>query len=102
MGRRPSPKHTIERVNVDLGYSKDNCIWTDDRSLQAYNTGMFITNTSGRTGVMYQPNDFSPWRASITKNYKKYSKRFATFDEAVEWRRAKEIELFGFTKDNQQ
>lgn len=27
MGRRPTPKHTIERVNNDLGYSKDNCIW---------------------------------------------------------------------------
>lgn len=102
MGKRPTPKHTIERVDVNLGYSKENCIWTDDRSLQAYNTGMFITNTSGRTGVMYQPNDFSPWRASICKNGKVHSKRCATFEEAVEWRRAKELELFGFTKDNQK
>lgn len=27
MGRRPSPKHSIERINNDLGYFKENCKW---------------------------------------------------------------------------
>lgn len=27
MGRAPSPKHTIDRKNNNLGYSKDNCRW---------------------------------------------------------------------------
>lgn len=27
MGSRPSEKHSIERKNVNLGYSKDNCTW---------------------------------------------------------------------------
>jgi hypothetical protein len=27
MGRRPSPKHTIERRNNNEGYSKSNCSW---------------------------------------------------------------------------
>lgn len=27
MGEKPSPDHTIERKNNNLGYSKDNCMW---------------------------------------------------------------------------
>lgn len=37
MGPRPSPKHTLERINNDLGYSKANCTWAT-RAQQAHNT----------------------------------------------------------------
>lgn len=36
MGSRPSPKHTLERENNDLGYSKENCVWAT-RKVQANN-----------------------------------------------------------------
>ena len=36
MGRRPSPKHTLDRKNNDLGYSKGNCRWAT-RKEQANN-----------------------------------------------------------------
>lgn len=28
MGRRPSKRHSLERVDNDKGYSRENCIWT--------------------------------------------------------------------------
>jgi hypothetical protein len=36
MGERPSMRHTLERRDNDLGYSKDNCLW-DTRLAQASN-----------------------------------------------------------------
>ncbi len=36
MGTRPSPSHTIERVDNDRGYSPDNCVWLP-RHLQSRN-----------------------------------------------------------------
>ena len=36
MGRRPTPKHTLDRKNGDLGYSKQNCRWAT-RQEQARN-----------------------------------------------------------------
>ena len=37
MGKRPEGKYSLERVNNDLGYSPDNCIWATKR-VQTRNT----------------------------------------------------------------
>jgi hypothetical protein len=36
MGRRPTPKHTLERLNNECDYSLDNCCWAT-RAAQANN-----------------------------------------------------------------
>lgn len=32
MGPKPSPKHTIERLDNDSGYCKENCVWATNKS----------------------------------------------------------------------
>ena len=43
MGTRPSNKHSLDRINVNGNYSKDNCRWADIRtqSLNKRNTLVF-------------------------------------------------------------
>lgn len=49
MGRKPSPAHSIDRINNDLGYFKENCRWATVKE-QARNrrTNRFVTY-EGRT-----------------------------------------------------
>ncbi len=49
MGKRPSPSHSLERVNNQLGYSPDNCIWAT-KHVQVRNQRRSILITAfGRT-----------------------------------------------------
>lgn len=41
MGPKPSPKHSIDRINNDMGYRKDNCRWATP-SEQFYNARVYI------------------------------------------------------------
>lgn len=43
MGRRPSPLHTLDRINGDLGYGPGNCRWTT-REVQGRNTRSVLVN----------------------------------------------------------
>ena len=67
MGRRPSNKLSIDRINNDGPYSPDNCRWAD-KWTQSANRGDIGTNTSGYNGVDWvKPQQV--WRARIESTF---------------------------------
>lgn len=97
MGRRPSENHSIDRIDVDGDYCKDNCRWAD-KSLQGMNKRILPKNTSGRTGVSWS-NLVGKWRVKISKNNKvTIVGYFVSFEDAVAARERVELELYGFIK----
>lgn len=98
MGKRPSDKHTVERVDVNGNYSKENCVWPDDSSLQSFNQRLMKNNKSGKTGVFLRGD--GRWVASISfKRKSTYLGLFSSFEDAVKAREESEIKYYGFTKE---
>lgn len=88
---------TLERVNVNGNYEPSNCTWADTYD-QAYNTRMFKSNTSGRTGVSETKD--GRWQAYIDNKGTRYALgHFKSFESAVAAREAAEIKYHGKTKE---
>lgn len=98
MGYRPTEKHSIERVDVNLGYCKDNCIWTDNFSLQAFNQRP-RKSKFGVPGVSMDKGAYG-YVVTIGKdNIRHYIGFFKTLVQAAEARKDAEIEHYGFNLD---
>lgn len=90
MGRRTTDKHTLERIDNDDGYKKDNCEWAT-RGEQVRNRSVFKKSVSGVTGVTWiKPS--SQWKASIDVNYKRiHLGYYGNLDDAIEARKHGEL-----------
>jgi len=90
---------TLERVDVNLGYSKENCVW-EDTYTQGYNQRIQSgkqANTSGKTGV--SENKDGTWQSYINFEGKRYPLgNYATFDAAKAARESAEIKFYGKLK----
>lgn len=71
MGPRPTEKHSLDRINNDSGYSKENCRWAD-KTTQSYNQRPGSDNKSGIQGVIWYPR-LSCWRVVLSKGGKQHS-----------------------------
>lgn len=84
----------LDRRDCNKGYSPENCRWVDMYE-QAYNKGIYSSNTSGVAGVTWIERD-GVWSARIShKGVRKFLGNFTTKEEAIEVRRKAELEIYG-------
>lgn len=95
MGKRPGPKLSIDRIDVNGNYEPSNCKWST-QSEQMRNIRMLKRNTSGFTGVHWDRRK-SVWIVQIHMSEKRRIKAFPTKEEAIACRQQWEQERSALT-----
>lgn len=68
MGDRPSPKHSLDRRNNDLGYSKDNCRWATRTEQNRNHRGNRVLQFNGKIQCIADWADEMSLPASTIQN----------------------------------
>lgn len=91
MGVRPTPEHTLERINVDGDYTSENCKW-ETRTVQNRNQRIRKDNSTGVRGVTRSGNKLL---VRITVDHKRITiGSFSTLEEAKAAREEAELKYW--------
>lgn len=92
MGEIPSEKHSIDRIDVNFGYCKENCKWSTQREQMSNRR---VKSNTGIVGVSLCKKT-KKYMAYITTNrILKNLGLFSTLEEATNARKDAEIKYWG-------
>ena len=83
LGLKPTSRHTIERLDVNKGYSKDNCRWAT-KSEQSLNQRKMAGTHCKYKGVFYRGDEYKYKKPYYVHINHKYIGTYATQREAAE------------------
>lgn len=90
MGPRPSKNHSIDRIDNEKGYFKENCRWAS-HTTQSNNKRIQKRNISGCKGVRWR-KERQKWESKITVNKTVfYLGLFSDLKDAIEERKKAEL-----------
>lgn len=93
MGLKPSPKHTLDRINVNGNYEPTNCRWVT-RLEQAQNKRIYKPNKTGHRDVSWNKKS-QRWQARISVNKTRfYLGMYRDLEDAIAARKAAEVKYF--------
>lgn len=93
IGVKPDPTFSLERIDVNGNYSKENCRWAS-KTAQSFNQRISIDNSSGITGVYFERYTMK-WKAYISIQHRKITiGRYEDFFDACCARKSFENKLY--------